>query len=46
MSNDGEYEVNLEKGKAFCQGILENYYITENDSCFQTRNGGFGSTDF
>lgn len=45
MSNDGEYEVNLEKGKAFCQGILENYYITENDSCFQPRNGGFGSTD-
>lgn len=45
MSNDGEYEVNLENGKAFCQGILENYYITENDYCFQTRNGGFGSTD-
>ena len=45
MANDGEYELNLEQGKAFCQGIIQDYYITVDDNCTTIRTGGFGSTD-
>lgn len=45
MANDGEYELYLDQGKAFCQGIIQDYYITENDSCTAKRTGGFGSTN-
>lgn len=43
--NDGDNEVELESGKAFCQGILFKYDTTEDDNCNNIRNGGFGSTD-
>lgn len=45
MFNSGEQEVTLDQGKAFCQGILMNYNITENDSSNNIRNGGLGSTN-
>lgn len=45
MSNDGEYELDIEQGKAFCQAIIQTYYITEDDTSTKIRTGGFGSTD-
>lgn len=45
MVNDGYYELTLDQGKAFCQGIIQNYYITADDNCTTKRTGGFGSTD-
>ena len=35
----------IEKGKAFAQGIFLPYGITEDDDATGIRNGGFGSTD-
>lgn len=35
----------IEEGKGLAQGIIEKYYITDDDECSDTRNGGFGSTD-
>lgn len=35
----------IEKGKAFAQGIFLPYGITEDDDATGVRNGGFGSTD-
>ena len=37
--------VTIEKGKGFCQGVFLPYGITEDDTCTNERNGGFGSTD-
>lgn len=34
----------VEKGKAFCQGILSPYGVTVSDSSAAKRTGGFGST--
>lgn len=34
----------LEQGKGFAQGILTNFYKTDDDNATDTRNGGFGST--
>lgn len=47
MVNDGNDVVDLDRGTAFCQGILLNYNITLDDDMNEThkRNGGFGSTD-
>lgn len=45
MVNDGDKVISIEKGKAFCQGILTNYFTTTNDSVTKARNGGFGSSD-
>ena len=35
----------LNSGTAFCQGIIMNYFLTEDDDTISVRNGGFGSTD-
>ena len=46
ITNDGRegkcITVNL--GEAFAQGIIQQYFITENDDTNNTRNGGLGST--
>ena len=34
----------LEQGKGFAQGVLTNFYKTDDDNATDTRNGGFGST--
>lgn len=34
----------VEQGEAFAQGIIQQYYLTENDDADGIRNGGFGST--
>ena len=40
-----DYTVNIEKGKAYMQGIIVPYLKTDDDFCSECRNGGFGSTD-
>ena len=34
----------VEQGKAFMQGIILKYHLTEDDASDGRRNGGFGST--
>ena len=45
MTNLGEKDLFIEKGKAFAQGIFVEYGITVDDECDTLRTGGFGSTD-
>lgn len=35
----------VEKGKAFCQGIILKYYTVDDDNANGVREGGMGSTD-
>ncbi len=44
--NGGDRELVLEAGDAFAQGILQKYYLTEDDDPVRKRRtGGFGSTN-
>lgn len=44
--NGGDRELVLHAGDAFAQGILQKYYVTEDDMPVQKRrSGGFGSTN-
>lgn len=43
-SNNGK-SLTVEKGKAFCQGIFTQFFITYDDVATEKRNGGFGSTE-
>ena len=45
MTNCGDKEIVLEKGKAFAQGVFVEYGITYDDDCEDLRTGGIGSTD-
>ncbi|MBR1983812.1 MAG: dUTP diphosphatase [Clostridia bacterium] len=45
MTNCGDKELTVEKGKAFAQGIFVEYGITVDDDCDVIRTGGIGSTD-
>lgn len=45
MINDSNEVLNLKSGQAFCQGIIMNYFTTDDDSADCVRSGGFGSTD-
>ena len=45
ITNCGNSELTVEKGKAFAQGVFTEYGITEDDDCVGVRVGGFGSTD-
>ena len=45
MTNCGNTPVEIEKGKAFAQGIFTEYGITIDDSQTEKRTGGLGSTD-
>ena len=42
-SPDGK-TIAIKKGEAMCQGIIQEFFTTENDSSDGIRNGGFGST--
>ena len=46
LFNPNDYDVNIEKGMAYCQGIFQLYGITCDDDIYEksVRNGGFGST--
>lgn len=43
-SRDGKV-VTVRRGEAFAQGIITQYFKTENDTTDGIRNGGFGSTN-
>ena len=44
--NGGRKELSLRKGDAFAQGILQKYYLTDDDMPVKARRtGGFGSTN-
>lgn len=45
MTNNGDDEIELARGKAFCQGMLSTYLTTADDKASGNRNGGFGSTN-
>ena len=47
LTNDGKANksININSGDAIAQGIIQQYFITENDDTTGRRNGGFGSTD-
>ena len=45
MTNCGNKDLFVEKGKAFAQGVFVEYGITVDDECDAERTGGFGSTD-
>ena len=42
--NYNKTTLHLSKNTAFCQGIILQYFKTDNDSTTEKRNGGFGST--
>ena len=44
LYNGGNQEVFIEKGSAFMQGIILQYFRTIDDDSDGVRNGGFGST--
>ena len=43
-SRDGKV-VTIKRGEAFAQGIITQYFVTEDDYVDRVRNGGFGSTN-
>ena len=45
LTNCGDKELVVEKGKAFAQGVFVEYGITVDDKCENIRTGGIGSTD-
>ena len=47
LTNDGKANksINISSGDAIAQGIIQQYFITEDDAATGRRNGGFGSTD-
>lgn len=45
ITNLGDKELVVEKGKAFAQGVFVEFGITVDDECDGVRTGGFGSTD-
>ena len=46
LANEGINTLKLNKGDAFAQGVIQQYFITEDDNLTekQVRSGGFGST--
>jgi len=44
LHNYGNDNIELKKGDAYCQGIFLEYSITDDDSTYQEREGGIGST--
>lgn len=45
LKNEGEKEVNINKGDRFVQGIFTHYLITDDDNATGNREGGIGSTN-
>jgi len=44
LFNCGKERVHINKGDAFAQGIINQYFRTDDDVTTATRTGGFGST--
>lgn len=46
IRNEGKKVLEVKQGEAFCQGIILNFLVTDDDCPIeQKRNGGFGSTN-
>ena len=47
ITNDGREgkTIHINKGEAFAQGIITQYFVTIDDEVSEVRNGGFGSTN-
>lgn len=45
LTNDGSKCLEIKKGEAFMQGIILQYFKTDDDEATAARTGGFGSTD-
>lgn len=45
MTNNGDRCFSVSKGDAFCQGIILQYFLTEDDDSCEERRGGIGSTN-
>lgn len=45
MTNNGDKAFTVNQGEAFCQGIILQYFLTEDDSSSEERRGGIGSTN-
>ena len=45
LTNCGDKDLLIEKGKAFAQGVFVEYGITYDDDATEIRTGGIGSTD-
>ena len=47
ITNDGKEgkTIHINKGEAFAQGIITQYFLTDDDNTNGVRNGGFGSSD-
>lgn len=45
LKNEGDKEVNINKGDRFVQGIFTPYLITDDDCATGNREGGIGSTN-
>ena len=44
MTNEGTKPIDIARGQAMAQGIIVQYFKTEDDDAEGIRNGGFGST--
>lgn len=44
LVNGGDKVISVKRGDAFMQGIIVQYFITEDDNTKDMRNGGIGST--
>ena len=45
LVNRGNETISIEAGQGIVQGIINMFWITDNDNAQGIRNGGFGSTD-
>ena len=47
ITNDGREgkTISINQGEAFAQGIITQYFLTDDDNTNGVRNGGFGSTN-
>lgn len=42
--NFSPFDIKIKKGEKIAQGIIKQYFVTENDNASAVRKGGFGST--
>ena len=45
LQNEGKSDYIIKKGDSFAQGIIQKYYITDDDNANDERVGGLGSTN-
>lgn len=44
ITNEGDTPLFVDKGESFAQGIIQKFYVTEDDESTEDRIGGIGST--